>query len=385
MSSLEKIPSVPKEESEHEPSPIEAVQEINKSESGIINKIRTLINSKVEESKLPTKEGLGYESTMGVYGGKLARDEQNRLVYDTRGLWSKIDQWGDRVLRSFDEHHVRKPLAMFLRRPGAFLKLLPFIVDSKRYRGTPKQTMENVERLGLEEYYGEHPWGIEIKNPELFSHLIGLQDIFRQDQINHPAIADIDRFEALGKVVDYMKEIHATAGGIAEGNAYTFLFSENDGKQVDKPLLMIPTEIYNPEKNISEIEKKATDLLDLFASIAVEEYRRSKDWESVRKAFGEILEHYQGKKVIAMVASYVGRGRLTLPGDTEGLNFETSPTYRAARHAFAAHNTQRLSAKNPEITAQVRQEIVDACRNYVNSHPDENSNDLPAGAGQAAA
>ena len=76
-----------------------------------------------------------------------------------------------------------------------------------------------------------------------------------------------------------------------------------------------------------------------------------------------------------MVASYVKRGRLTLPGDTEGLDFETSPTYRVARHGFAAHNTQRLSVKNPEITAQIRQEIIDACQHYSESITEKDSNE----------
>jgi hypothetical protein len=348
-----------------EPELREIAQEVTQSDKGIVNRIRKLINSKVEESRLPTKEGLGYESTMGVYGGKLINDAEDRLVYNTRGLWSKIDQWGDRILRAFDEHHARQPGKMFLRRPRAFLKLLPFIVDSKRYRGTPEQTMENVKRLGLEEYYGLHPDGIEVKDPKLFSHSIGLQDVFRQDLIDHPSVNDIDRFEALGAATDYMHELHEKAGGIAEGNAYVFLFTEKNGNKVEKPTLMIPTEIYNPEKHVSDIEQKSTDLLDLLASSAAEEYRRTKDWESVRHAFQTVLEHYKDPKVIKMVASYVRRGRLTLPGDLEALDFETSPTYRLSRKAFAAHNTQRLSMKHPEVTAQIRQEIIGVCEQYV--------------------
>jgi len=342
----------------------EIAAEITASDKGLVNKIRKLINSKVQKSKMPTKEGLGYESTMGVYGGKLVKDSEGRLVYDTKGFWSKIDQWGDRILRAFDEHHAKKPGVMFMRRPIAFLKLLPFIVDSKRYRGTPQQTMGNVRRLGLEEYYGAHPSGIEVKKPDLFSRAIGLQDIFRQDQINHPALADIDRFDALGKATDYMRALHEKAGGIAEGNVYTFIFTEKNGHDVSKPILVIPTEIYNPEKHVPPIEQKATDLLDLLASVAAEEYRRSKDWENIRRALGVIFGRYQDKKVISIVASFAKRGRLTLPGDVEGLAFETSPTYRLSRKAFAAHNTQRLTIKNPEVAPQIRKEIIEACEKY---------------------
>jgi hypothetical protein len=367
MTSLDKFPSnKPKSEQEGAPEAElrEVAEEVSASDQGIVNQLRKWINSRVQESKLPTKEGLGYESTMGVYGGKLAKDDEGRLVYDTRGFWSKIDQWGDRLLRSFDEHHARKPGAMFRRRPFGFMKLLPFVVDSKRYRGTPEQAVDNIRRFGLTDYYGAHPWGVEVKNPDLFSHSIGLQDIFRQDQIDHPALADIDRFEALGTAAEYMHSLHETAGGIAEGNAYSFLFTEKKDGKVEKPIIMIPTEIYNPEKHISDVEKKATDLLDLLASSAAEEYRRSKEWGSVRKALETVLGHYGDEKVIAMVASYVKRGRLTLPGDIEGLAFETSPTYRASRRAFAAHNTQRLTIKSPEVTPQFRQEIIDACERY---------------------
>lgn len=347
----------------------EIAEEINESDKGIVNKIRKWINGNVQEGKLPTKEGLGYESTVGIYGGKLVRDEAEKLVYDTRGFWSKIDIWGDRILRAFDEHHAKKPGEMFLRRPGAFLKLLPFIVDSKRYRGTQEQTINNVHRFGLEDYYGIHPWGIEIKNPDVFSHAIALQDIFRQDEINHSMINDIDRFDALAKATEYMHTLHENAGGLAESNIPTFLFTEKKEGKVEKPILMLPTEIYNPEKNIPDIEQRTTDLLDLMTSTATEEYRRSKDMESVKRAFQVVLEHYQDRKVISLLASYVKRGRLTLPGDTQGLDFETSPTYKIVRHGFAAHNTQRLSVKNPELTSQFRTEIINSCKQYLDSLP----------------
>lgn len=372
MSNFENLPPPEEEpkqkiETEKELSPEEVVQEISKDNEGVINQIRKFINSRVQESKLPTKEGLGYESTIGIYGGKLVKDEEGKVIYDTRGLWSKIDKWGDRLLRSFDENQTKRPGAMFLRHPGAFLKLLPFLVDSKRYRGTPAQTIANAKRLGLDNYYNPHPWGMEIKDPELYSHAIGLQDIFRQDEIGHPILADIDRFEALGAATDYVRKLHKTAGGIGEANVYAFLFTQKEGAKVEKPIITISslTEIYNPEKHISELEQKATDLLDLFASAATEEYRRSKDWNNIRKTFRIILDHYQDKKVIATVMSYVKRGRLTLAGDVAGLDFETSRTFKATRQILAAHNTQRLSVKNPEITPQIRREIIEACQDYL--------------------
>ncbi|MBU6500589.1 MAG: hypothetical protein KGJ89_03995 [Patescibacteria group bacterium] len=354
------------------------------ADKGIVNKIRNAINSKVMESRKPSP----YETTVGIYGGKLDKDKDGRLVYDTRGLWSRIDQLGDRVLRSFDEHHAKNPIKMALRNPKEFLKLLPLIVDSKRYRGTPEQTMDNVKRFGLEEYYGPHEWGIEIKDQEVFKNAIGLQDIFRQDKIDSPVLNGIDRFESTGRAVDYMRELHEKAGGIAEGNAYMFLFTEKEGNKVDKPILMIPTEVYNSKKNISEVEKKATDFLDFLASVGFEEYRRSNDWESVRKVLDLALDHYGDKKIISIVASYVRRGRLTLANDIafrDGFGFDasektaevgnnaitkkpasTSRTYRLSHQVFSAHNTQRLTA-DPRITTELRNVVVDRCNNYVRS------------------
>ena len=373
MFGRERPPSItepPSEEPEKARSEASTEEEIPVESKGFINRIRELVNSKVQESRLPTKEGLGYESTMGIYGGKLASDTEGRMVYDTRGLWSRVDQWGDRILRSFDEHHARWPWKIARSRPMQFVKILPFIVDSKRYRGTPEMTMDNIERLGLEDYYGPHEWGIEVKQPEVFTHAIGLQDVFRQDLIQSPVLDKIDRFEAEAAAVRYMKELHDTAGGIAEGNVYTFLFEKAEGGKAEKPFLMIPTETYNPEKHISLIEQKATDLLDFLASVGMEEWRRSQSlknederWASMKKAWDVALSSYGDKKVISMVASYVRRGRLTLPGDIEALEFETSSTYRQSRKVFAAHNTQRLTAV-ADISAELRRRIIGACEQY---------------------
>ncbi len=355
-------------------------------QKGLLNRIRELVNSKVQESKFPTKEGLGYESTMGIYGGKLATDESGKMVYDTRGLWSRIDQWGDRILRTFDEHHARDPIRMAWRHPMQFIKSLPFLADSKRYRGTPEQTMENVKRFGLEDMYGAHPWGVEVKNPDIFKQSIGLQDIFRQDLIKSPILDKIDRFKAEGEAVKYMRHLHDTAGGIAEGNAYSFLFTEHasDGG-VGKPALVIPTEVYNPDKNISEIEQKSTDLLDFLASVGMEEWRRSQaesdreaQWESVNKALCVALENYGDTRVIQMVESYVKRGRLTLPGDTEALDFEKSKTYTQSRKVFALHNTQRLTATATAST-ELRRRIIESCESYLTGAKGESAEEADNG------
>lgn len=339
---------------------LDETEKISGEDQGLINKIRKLVNSKMEESKLPTKKELGYESTVGIYGGKLVTDKEGKMVYDTRGLWSKIDQFGDKVLRTYDEHHVKNPGEMLSKHPDFLLKHL--FANSKRYRGTPEQTMENVRKFGLEEIYGEHPWGIEIKKPEIFNRGIALQDIFRQDLINSPYILEVNRFEALGKAAKYMHELHDLGGGIAEGNIYVFIFTEKYGSEVEKPILIIPSEIYNPEKKIPDIEKKATELLDLLASAGIEECRRSGDWENIKKVLQIVIKNYGEKKVIEMVASYVKRGRLTLPEDIKESNTDTELGHSLKRKVFAAHNTQRLGIVTPQITSKLREEIVKSCQ-----------------------
>lgn len=340
---------------------------------GIINLIRRLVNSRVEESKLPTKDALGYESSMGVYGGKLVSDDEGKMVYDVRGLWSKLDQLGDRLLRTFDEHHMKQPLRMAWNHPAKFIKFLPFLADSKRYRGTPEQTMANVKRMGLGDLYGAHPWGIEIKEPEVFRQSIGLQDIYHQDEIQSPVLDTFDRFEATGLAVDYMRQLHdATDAGIAEGNVYSFLFTEHDADgHLGKPAIMIPTEVFNPDKNISKIEQKTTDLLDFLASVGMEEWRRTQDWTLIERAWTIALDHYRDADVIHMVASYIKRGRLTLPGDEAALSFDHDVVYSAMRPVAAAHNTQRLGV-NADIATELRTRLTKHCEDFIPPLPPDN-------------
>lgn len=339
------------------------------SDHGFVNAIRKWVNSKVEESKFPTKETLGYESTKGIYGGKLARDGEGRLVFDVRGFVSRIDQWGDRFLRAYDEHHARDPISMALHKPKAFLKLLPFVVDAKRYRGTPEQIMPQIQKFGLDDMYGLHPWGIEIKQPEVFTHSIGLQDIFRADLINHPTLTDIDRFESLASTARYIGELHKRDVCIAEGVVNSFLFARHEGNKVYEPYLMLPTEMYNPEKNISIIEQKTTDILDLFVTAAYEELRRSGSWESVDHAIDTILTAYGDRETIAVTISFIKRGRVTLPNDIAALPFETTASYRAMRPIAALHNTQRLMV-NAEYAADVRRHIQSRCEDFLKRTPD---------------
>ena len=358
MKELDRLDKKGRQPDQHE------VAKLVSSEPGFLDGIRTWINSKVE-GKFPTKETLGYESTKGIYGGKLVHDEQGKLVYDVRGLWDRIDQLGDRFLRAYDEHHARDPVSIFLHKPKAFIKLLPFVVDAKRYRGTPEQVMPQIQKFGLDHMYGLHPWGMEIKQPEVFTRSIGLQDIFRSDLIDHPTLTGIDRFEALATTAQYMAELHKKDVCIAEGVVNSFLFAKHEDGKVSEPYLMLPTEIFNPEKNISIIEQKTTDILDLFVTTVYEELRRSGgSWESVDRVLDTILSAYGDRDTIAMAVSYIKRGRVTLPNDLAGLGFETTAMYRAVRPVAALHNTQRLMV-DPDYTVLVRQHMQSRCEEFL--------------------
>lgn len=170
------------------------------SEKGYFDKLRRAIQGEVNESRLPNTD---YESTVGVYGGKLVLDSEGKLVYDTRGLVSRVDRKGDSVLRTYDEHLVKEPWKLLKRHPRWFFRFLA--PGPKRYRGRQEEIMENVKRLGLADYYGIHQNGIEIKKPEIYAKGVALQDIYRADLINSDKLKEIDRFEALAFAAQYIR------------------------------------------------------------------------------------------------------------------------------------------------------------------------------------
>jgi len=331
---------------------------------GLIDRVRKGVNRFVEESHLPTKEALGYESTSGVYGGKLVEDDKGRLVMDTRGPWSRLDRWGDGLLRIVDDHQVREPGKMMRRHPGKLIRTLPFVAEAKRFRGSSRQMVANAERLGLGEFYGLHPWGVEIKQPDIYKKSISLQDIYRQDLLQAPILEHIDRFQALGRAAEYIKTIHEKHGGIGEVLVGSALFREHDEGEVKNPVLYLPNIIYNPEKNISEREKMATDLLDFMASIASEEWRRSKEWKSVDHALDILLAHYGLRPVIALTRSFAKRGRLTLPGDNPVTGQQFSEGAQAQRQVFSAHNIQRVHPEK-DIVLRLRHTLIEACGRFL--------------------
>lgn len=293
-----------------------------RSVEGIGRKVQGIVN----ESRMPTE---GFESTVGIYGGKLGTDPEGRMVYDIRGLISKADRFGDPKLRTYDEHLVRKPLKLLRRYPKWFFQFIH--PGPKRYRGTQQQMLAHINELGLNEYYGPHPQGIEVKKPEVFRKGLVLQDILRQDLINLDGLKRIDRFQALATATQYVRAIHNQFGAIGELLSSDIIFQTREGDMVKAPVLNIPDIVYNPNKQFGRTEQKATDMLDFLVSVGVEELRYSGNLNEVKKALEVIVENYGDRQVIHATASLAKRGRLTM----HGLAFNLHNRYRIGKNDFA--------------------------------------------------
>ena len=330
----------------------------------LLNKLGSSVQKRVQESHLPTKENLGYESTVGVYGGKINYDEEERMVFDMRGSISKIDRLGDAVLRTYDEHVVKNPLEMFKKHPGWFFKFL--VPGTKRYRGTPEEINKNIERLGLAESYGLHDWGIEIKDQAIYKAARPLQDIYRADLIESNDLNEIDRFAALAQSAKYIHDLHQKHGAIGEVLPSDIIFQKKSEKEVSQPILNIPDIVYNEEKSTSELDKKTTDLLDFTMSIGLEELRRSEDWDEARRAIQTILNSYGDKNVIQLLKSFIKRGRLTMQGNEESVNL--SKTTKTLQPFTTLHNKARLNF-DKNTTDNLRKLIIEECETYLqNNH-----------------
>ena len=327
-----------------------------------LNKIRDTINKTVNESKFPAED---YESTLGVYGGKIKTEEDGKMVWDNRGLVSKIDKWGDAILRTYDEHIVRDLGKLFKRHPKLFFKFLA--PGPKRYRGTKEEIFENIKRLGLEETYGLHENGIEIKDQDLYHKGYPMQDIFRSDLIENDKLDGFDRSQAIEEAGKYIRQVHDKFGGAGEMNVFHIIFKKHENSQLSEPTLNIPTIVFNREKNISEKEKKATDMLDFIISIGAEEFRRSGDLEGVRNAMKKALESYGDKDIIKLVGSYIKRGRLTLTGDrdAESVNIPEDTFTTKNREIFTKHNEARI-VNDKSIEASLKDIGAEVCEEVVN-------------------
>lgn len=344
-----------------------AREQLQKSQDGLVrDTVGKTIQGIVNESRLPSEN---YESTVGVYGGKMVTKEDGKLVWDRRGIVSQVDKAGDAILRSYDEHTVAEPLKMLFRRPGLFFKKL-FNPGTKRYRGNNEEILENIERLGLSEYYGENPDGIEIKNPEIYTKGIALQDVLRADIIGSDELKSIDRFDAIGKAASYISSMHQEHGAIGEVLVSDIIFQENEDGNLEKPVLNLPDIVFNKDKKetTGEVDKKATDLLDFLASVFSEEYRRGEVEEiesdkHLAQALDAVLENYQDENIVALVKSFAKRGRLTLQGDGEFFKSLDKNISRAGRGLFSQHNKARLASKK-EIEAVMKDKIIEACDRF---------------------
>ena len=327
-------------------------------ESLLRRTIESTIQKTVNESALPNEE---YKSTVGVYGGKM-KMEDGKLVWDRRGIVSKIDKAGDAVLRTYDEHLVKKLGKMLKRHPKKFLRHV-FTPGTKRYRGSNEEIEENIERLGLSEFYGPHENGIEIKKPEVYTQGMALQDVYRSDIVGSEKLEQADRFQALAEAAKYIRGIHDNHGGIGELLVSDIIFQEDIDGKLGKPVLNLPDIVWNKKKKTGEVDKKTTDMLDFLCSVYGEEFRRSQNSEDINKALDVVMENYGDENIISLVKSFIKRGRLTLQGDKESLNLPNSIT-KKARGIFAQHNKARVGSKT-SFEGTMKEGIMAACERFL--------------------
>ncbi|MFA4999910.1 MAG: hypothetical protein WC545_00925 [Patescibacteria group bacterium] len=325
-----------------------------------VDKLTDKINETMYESGFPNED---YKSTLGVYGGKM-KTEEGKMVWDNSGLVSKIDKWGDAIFRTFDDHLVKDMGAFFRRDPRLFFKFLA--PGAKKYRGSKEEIFENVQRLGLENTYGLHEKGIEIKDQDLFRHGVPLQDVYRSDLIDSEKVKDLDRFQALAETGKYIRQIHDAHGAIGELVSGDIIFKKQEGGRVSEPILNLPDIVFNKDKaaTVSEKNNKATDILELLVNIGAEEFRRSEDdMGSVREALKTLLASYDDKSVINLVKSYIKRGRLVLAGDKQSKVVDLPEDTFTAKHrgTFAIHNKVRQIVNTAELEAALKEISVELC------------------------
>lgn len=322
-----------------------------------LNKIRDTINSKVNESRFPAEN---YESTLGVYGGKIETEDDGKMVWNNQGVISKIDKWGDAILRTYDDHVVKDLGELLSKHPKLFFNFLA--PGTKRYRGTKEEIFKNIKRLGLEATYGLHDKGIEIKDKDLYTKGLPMQDIFRSDLIESDVVDGFNRFQVIEEAGKYIRSIHDKFGGAGEMNVFHIIFKKHQDGVVSEPTLNIPTIVFNKDKNIGEKEKKATDILDFLISVGAEEFRRTGDLISVKMAMKTAMESYNDKEVISLVKSYIKRGRLTLLGDvnSEAVNLPDNTFTTKNRGLFTKHNEARI-VNNKDLETALKDIGLEVC------------------------
>lgn len=330
-------------------------------EKHLLDKAREKIGDLVSTSHLPTQDRLGYISTVGIYGWKLTTDPDGKMVCDNRSVIAQLDQKGDYLLRRTDEHVIKEPGKLFWRHPHWFLKQI--FTPPKRYRGNKEEVAANATKLGLEGYYSFHPWGIEIKKPEVYYSGRSLQDIYRADLLQASSLEGLDRFQALTEAAKYVRQIHNQFGAIGELLSNDIIFQKREGDLAIDPILNMPDIVYDPHLKTGIKEQKATDILDFLNHVGAEEWRRSGDWKTINQTLETIINNYGDREIIRAVASLAKRGRLVLPQNNTEIQTPLTLTDRL-HGIFIQHNRRRLSAQE-EFAGHLRQEIIKVSKEFL--------------------
>jgi hypothetical protein len=324
------------------------------AESGL-DKTRKTVNSVMAEQKL-NPEGRG--SKVSIYGGKLVTESDGSVVYNMRGLVSTIDRIGDKILRAADDHTIKEPLKMAMRKPKAFAKRV--FSSGKRFRTFDPQKMnDHFAKLGLSEYYEGHPDGIKIKNNDVLKKGYNLQDIYQMPELG------IERVPAAGQAANYLRNLHDRAdSGIGDTVVMDYTFMKKEGKEVSEPVLFLPNVIYDSEKKTAPVDQKATDLLEFLVSVGSEEYKASNDWDNVRKTLDTAVTNYHRDQddnnlhnTLAIARSFIRRGRINMPGSHKSKIGETT----------TMHNAQHLQIA-PEISAKTRELMLKSIDDFLKAH-----------------
>lgn len=358
----------------------------------------------------------GYQTELSFYGGKIKQDPNGKYVYDSRGVINTIDKQGDRRLRSADEQIINTDLAREHRRrfwrrklnkllerthikspseeqkrmnetweankpkwegkerrvnsvaskSPARLALEGFVLGkSMRHRhiGTAEEIRENVSRLGLEEYYGPHAWGIEFKKPEIFTQGVSLYDVVVAKKEGKEPLEDVDQQQAFAEAGKYIRQVHDEHGGIGELLIMDIQFQKKEGSKLSDPVLGLPDIVWDKDATLSETAKKATDVMDFLVNTAFWQRRAGMQPADITHVLNTFIKSYGDLKVIQAVRAFVnpdrGSRRLTMAGETGHGGI--------ARKLSEMHNAARLGVI-PEETKNVRQEVFDVVNNYVQTH-----------------
>lgn len=342
----------------------------------------------------------GYDTSLGFYGGKITKDEEGKTVFDMRGNKDILDKYGDKRVRSIDEHSANAGLflkhagkvwknraasileAVHLKSssraemdpearqkwdekesvqkiaPRSFLKLAAEGIKGNRaarYRGKPEEIAENAERLGLTDYYGIHPWGVEIKKPEIYTDGISLYDIVVAKKEGKEQLQDIDKNQALAEAAKYTRQMHDAHGGIGELLIMDFQFQTRDGSTVSNPVLGLPDIVWNKDATLSDTSKKATDILDFMVNLSYWEHKAETDPTKIQNELDVFLHNYGDERVIKAVRSFINPDRKS-----------KKPTLAGESKLAMVHNVARLGS-DTKYTSNVRQDVFDATIRYL--HP----------------